>query len=40
MKRMDIPAIAQCNFGFQKFVEQLDAIQQENSNEDILNNRL
>lgn len=36
MKRKDIPAIAQCNFGFQKFVEQLETIQQENSNEDIL----
>lgn len=26
MKRKDIPAIAQCNYGFQKFVEQMDTI--------------
>ena len=29
MKRKDIPRIAQYNYGFQKFVEQMDAIKEE-----------
>ena len=29
MKRKDIPRISQYNFGFQKFVEQMDAIKEE-----------
>ena len=35
MKRKDIPVIAQYNYGFRKFVEQMEAIRRENSNETV-----
>lgn len=35
MKRKDIPLIAQYNYGFRKFMEQMETIRRENSNETV-----